>query len=128
MFVADLRSVLSVAAISLLASACGQETPRSVSLPGGDPPRGQELIQRVGCGACHSIPGVEWPQGTVGPPLAGFADRGLIAGRFPNEADTLALWVRDAPALVPETGMTPMPLTEEEARDVVAYLYTLNGR
>lgn len=125
---ADLRSLLVVAAVGLFAGACGQDRSRLVNLPGGDPPRGQELIGRVGCGACHTIPGVEWPQGTVGPSLRGFANRGLIAGRFPNEPETLALWVRNAPALIPETGMTPMPLTEEEARDVAAYLYTLDGR
>ncbi len=64
----------------------------------------------------------------MGPPLDGFADRALIAGRFPNQPETLARFVRDAPSLSPQTGMPPMPLTEEEARHVAAYLYTLNAR
>ncbi len=127
MSVADLRSLVAVAGAGLIAAACGEAPSRLVNLPEGDPPRGKAVIQRVGCGACHTIPGVRWPQGTVGPSLQGFADRRLIAGRFPNEPGTLALWVRNAPALIPETGMTPMPLTEEEARDVAAYLYTLDA-
>jgi dihydrodipicolinate synthase/N-acetylneuraminate lyase len=32
----------------------------------------------------------------------------------------------DAPSMAPDTGMPPIPLTEEEARDVAAYLYTLH--
>ena len=60
------------------------------------------------------------------PRAAGFGERTLIGGRFPNRPDTLAQWVRDAPSLDPRTGMTPMPLSEEEARDVTAYLYTLH--
>lgn len=112
----------------MIASACGGETARVIDLPNANPPRGQALIRQVGCAACHIIPGVDWPQGAVGPSLEGFADRNLIAGRFPNEPEALARWVRDAPSMIPETGMTPMPLTEEEARDVTAYLYTLHGR
>jgi len=94
----------------------------------GDPAAGRVLIQRVGCGACHVIPGVSGPRGRVGPPLEGFAARRLIAGRLPNRPQELALWVRNAPALDPGAGMPPMPLDEQQARDVAAYLYTLDGR
>ena len=82
----------------------------------------------MGCGACHEIPGVRWPRGRVGPSLDGFARRALIGGQFPNRPDILGLWVRNAPALSPRTGMPPMPLSEQEARDVAAYLYTLDAR
>lgn len=91
-----------------------------------DADRGRQLISDVGCGACHQIPGIRWPRGTVGPSLDGFAERRLVAGRFPNEPETVAAWVRDAPAMSPETGMPPMPLTENEAADVAAYLATLD--
>ncbi len=85
-------------------------------------------MERVGCGACHQIPGVRWPQGKVGPSLEGFADRALIAGQLPNQPQTLAAFIRNAPALSPNSGMPPMPVTEEEARDIAAYLYTLDAR
>lgn len=94
-------------------------------MPGADAGRGREIIARVGCGACHTIPGVSWPKGRVGPALAGFGSRPLIAGRSTNDPDTLAGFVRNAPAFAPGVGMPPMPLTDEEARDVAAYLYTL---
>lgn len=97
-------------------------------MPQANAAKGLEAIERVGCGACHAIPGLTWPEGTVGPSLAGFAGRGLIAGRLPNQPDLLAAFVRDAPALVPDTAMPAMPLTEEESRDVAAYLYTLGAR
>ncbi len=84
-------------------------------------------MNQTGCGSCHSLPGV-WPQGRVGPSLSDFAKQTLIAGRLPNRADFLARYVRNAPAFVPGSGMPAMPLTEEEARDVAAYLYTLSGR
>lgn len=90
-----------------------------------DPQRGRQLIEQVGCASCHDIPGVRWPKGTLGPPLKAFADQALIAGRVPNQPETLAAFVRNAPSVVPESAMPPMPLTPEESRDVAAYLYTL---
>ena len=89
--------------------------------------RGRAAIERSGCGACHAIPGV-WPQGAVGPALALFSRQTLIAGQLPNRPDVLASFIRDAPRLLPGTGMPAMPLTEEEARDAAAYLYTLGDR
>ena len=83
---------------------------------------------QLGCGACHILPGVDWPQGRAGPSLAGFGDRGLIAGRLPNRPDTLARFVRDAPSLVPGTAMPAMPMRDDEAADIAAWLSNLDGR
>lgn len=117
-----------VAGVFALASGCqATEAPRH-TVAGADAGRGRGVIQRVGCGACHLIPGVPWPEGRVGPSLDGFAQQALIAGQFPNEPATLVRWVRDAPALIAETGMPAMPISEQEARDVAAYLYTLDAR
>ncbi len=97
-------------------------------MPQADAAAGRRIIERAGCGACHLIPGIGWPEGRLAPSLAGFADQGLIAGRLPNRPDVLAAFVRDAPSLVPETTMPAMPISEEESRDVAAYLYTLERR
>ena len=94
-------------------------------MPGASAAHGLEIIERVGCGSCHTIPGLAWPEGRVGPSLEGFADRGLIAGQLPNRPDVLAAFVRNAPALLPGTTMPAMPLSEGESRDVAAYLYSL---
>ena len=115
-------------AAALLLAACGDksETPRTIA--GADPERGLAVIERVGCAACHQIPGVDWPQGMAGPSLEGFGASPMIGGRFPNQPDVLTAWLIDAPSLSPETGMPPMPLTEAEARDVAAWLYSLDER
>lgn len=97
-------------------------------MPQADPAQGLKIIDRVGCGACHTIPGLDWPRGNLGPDLAGFGNRTLIAGSVPNRPDLLAAYVLDAPAVDPGSGMPPMPLSEEESRDVAAYLYTLVAR
>ena len=89
----------------------------------GDPARGLAVIERVGCGSCHRIPDVAWPQGTVGPALEGLAERALIAGKLPNRPDVLAGYIRNAPAWVAGSGMPAMPVTTTEARDIAAYLY-----
>ena len=112
----------------LLVSGCQQTAVAPQSVAGADAGRGRKVVERVACGACHVIPGVPWPQGRVGPSLDGFARQALVAGRFPNEPDILARFVRDAPSLAPQTGMPAMPITEQEARDVAAYLYTLDAR
>lgn len=92
-------------------------------MPGANAAHGRALIDRAGCGSCHSIPGVRWPQGKVGPSLDGLAGRGLIAGRLPNRPDVLAAYIQNAPALVPGSAMPSMPVTQSEARDIAAYLY-----
>ena len=94
-------------------------------MPEASAARGREVIARVGCGACHTIPGIGWPKGRLGPALHGFARGNLISGKLPNRPDILAAYVRDAPAVLPGTTMPAMPISEEEARDVAAYLYTL---
>lgn len=117
------RAVLSVAA---LLGACVDKTDPPRAITGADADQGLAVMQRVGCAACHVIPGVRWPQGLAGPSLKGFADRSMIGGRFPNRPDILVDWLIDAPSMSAETAMPAMPLTQAEARDVAAYLYTLD--
>lgn len=84
--------------------------------------RGRVAIERVGCAACHEIPGIGWPKGRLAPSLKGFDDVGVIAGSLPKTPANLAAFVRNAPQAKPGSTMPPMPLTEQEARDVAAYL------
>jgi cytochrome c2 len=96
---------------------------------GGDPARGQAILASGthGCPACHAIPGIDTARGVVGPPLAGMARRGSIAGQLPNRPGVLVAFLQNPPALVPETGMPDVGLTNEEARHIAAYLYTLEA-
>ncbi len=106
-------------------SACADRTNTPRQIAGADPQHGLEVIERVGCAACHTVPGVGWPRGRAGPTLEGFGSTTLIAGRLPNQPDVLIQWLIDAPSLSPETGMPAMPITDAEARDIAAYLYQL---
>mgnify|MGYP003945922635 CR=1 FL=1 len=117
-----------MAALIAFLYACSDKGRPARQITGADPIRGLELIDQVGCGACHVIPGLAWPQGTTGGSLEGFGERPLIAGRFPNQPGTLVAWLRDPPSLSPETAMPPTPLSEAQARDVAAYLYSLDER
>lgn len=107
-------------------SAC-KPPPASRYIPdAADASRGLAAIERVGCAACHEIPGVGWPKGNAGPSLAGFDDYGPIAGQLPNTPENLAEFVRNAPLVKPGSPMPAMPLSQEQARDVAAYLHGLD--
>jgi cytochrome c2 len=93
----------------------------------GDAERGRAAIERYECVACHAIPGVDGPDGIVGPPLTAFSRRTYIAGSLPNAPGTLVAWLRDPPAILPGTGMPDLGVGEAEARDMAAYLYTLGS-
>ncbi|MDK3257580.1 c-type cytochrome [Blastococcus capsensis] len=93
--------------------------------PPGAPQAGQELLREYGCLACHQVPGVPGPQGSVGPPLGGIADRRTIAGSLPNTPDNLALWILAPQEINPDTLMPDVGVTVEDVDDIVAYLYTL---
>ena len=121
------RRLSGGAAVALLAAvgACGDEVPAHHRVIGGEPEAGRALIAGYGCTACHLIPGVATPTGTVGPSLGGFGGRAYIAGQLPNRPALLTAWLRDPPAIAPGTAMPALGLTEPEARHVAAYLYTL---
>ena len=98
---------------------------RAAAMTGGDPAAGRRLIRSHGCGGCHTIPGVVQARGKVGPPLSGVAGRAYIAGRLRNTPANLIAWVDDPKAVDPATVMPDAGVTRDEARDIAAYLYTL---
>ena len=89
--------------------------------------RGRETAERLGCGACHVLPGVAWPQGRTGSDLHGFADRAMIAGRVPNRPEYLTRFVRDAPALAPGIAMPAIRMTDADAQALTAWLQSLHA-
>jgi cytochrome c2 len=97
------------------------------TLAGGHADAGRAAIARYGCGACHAIPGIHEANGTVGPPLNGIAVRAHIAGVLPNEPGQMVRWLRQPQAIVPGNGMPDLGVTERDARDMAAYLYTLKS-
>jgi cytochrome c1 len=91
----------------------------------GNPQDGKQLIQSFGCGSCHTIPGIHTAQGVVGPPLMFFARRTMIAGELPNSPENLVRWIENPAAVEPKTAMPNLGVTDEQARDIASYLYTL---
>jgi putative membrane protein len=93
-------------------------------VPGGDPARGPAAIGRHGCGACHVIDGIRDATGRVGPQLIGLREQAYIAGQLPNAPHTLVRWIQNPRDLIPGTAMPNLPVTDAEARDIAAYLYS----
>jgi cytochrome c len=127
----DLRLWAALAAALALAGGLGylQQAQtariRAAELTGGDPGRGRVLMVRYGCSACHRTPGV-WPSGEgVGPPLGGLSERVYIGGVIINKPANLVAWIVDPQAVDPQTAMPKTGISEPEARDVAAYLYSI---
>jgi cytochrome c len=93
----------------------------------GNVQHGKELIRGYGCGACHMIPGVHDARGKVGPPLMYLGERTMIAGELPNTPDNLVRWLQNPKDVEPTTAMPNLGLSEDQAYDIAAYLYTLRG-
>jgi cytochrome c2 len=107
-----------------LLAACGGHgagTPAT----GGDAATGKRLVTQYQCGACHAIPEVPGAGGDAGPPLAQFGRLSYIANGIPNQPAQLTAWLIDPPAMKPGTAMPALGLTEQEARHMAAFLYTL---
>jgi cytochrome c len=97
----------------------------AVRATGGAPDRGKDKIRYYGCSTCHTIPGIQEANGKVGPPLTAFALRVYIAGEIPNTPDNLRHWIQAPHAIEQHTAMPDMNVTDQDSRDIAAYLYSL---
>lgn len=121
--------VLAVVAIALASfyavrasqGVSGRTTPDI----GGSSAAGRSAIKRYGCGACHTIAGVRPARGRVGPPLSGVAERRYLGGHLKNTPENMTRWIQNPQAFAPGTAMPNMGVSETEARDITAYLYSL---
>ncbi|MFI5229362.1 MAG: cytochrome c oxidase subunit II [Gemmatimonadales bacterium] len=112
-------------------------------LASGNAAAGEKLVTNGICIACHTVHGEKNMAGIVGPNLTHLAIRTTIAaGLYPNDAQHLARWVKDAPAMkqgviMPALGLgeydpvnlkgpvTAGGFTDQQIADIVAYLQTL---
>jgi len=122
----NIKPVSLVVAVVFLLSACtadvnGMPEPRSSSESNIE--EGRRLIARYGCGSCHFIPGVPGADAMAAPPLDRFYERTYIAGRLSNTQDNLIEWIQHPQRIDPGNAMPDLGLTENEARDIAAYLY-----
>jgi cytochrome c2 len=109
-------------------SGCFTGPPRQTTsflLPEGDPQQGWYAVQEHGCHSCHTIPGVPGADTHVGPPLTDWARRRYIAGSLVNVPENLIRWIQYPQEVEPGTAMPNIPMTEVDARNIAAFLYTL---
>jgi cytochrome c2 len=120
-------ALLSLALLSLALAACAPDPEITAAeiLPGADSKRGKELIQRYGCGSCHSIPGVPGADALVGPALERFGLRSFIAGRLPNTPDNLVTWIHNPKQVDEKTAMPNIGISKNDAVHIARYLYGL---
>jgi mono/diheme cytochrome c family protein/cytochrome c2 len=91
----------------------------------GDAKRGETALRQYACQSCHIIPGVVGADKITGPPLEGIASRMYIAGALPNTPGNMLRWIRNPKDVDPLTAMPNMNVSEADAVDMLAYLYTL---
>jgi cytochrome c oxidase subunit II len=110
----------------------------------GNAARGKQVFSSSACIGCHSIAGNPAAMGVTGPNLTHVGSRSTIAaGRYPNAAAYLALWIKNARAMKPEVIMPTLGLdeydpvmkakvtaatgglTDQQIADIVAYLTVL---
>ncbi len=118
--------LLVIPILLLLVSACGTTSNiPTVTVPSGDPTRGQGALLAYGCESCHTIPGIAGTRATVGPPLTDFARKRFIAGKLANKPENLIKWIMDPQSVQPGSAMPNLDVSEEAARDIASYLYTI---
>ena len=119
-------AILSAVVLSTV-SACsrGQHERAASLLTGGDPWRGRQQVSNYGCDTCHTIPGVRNADATVGPPLTQLGRRSYLAGRLENTPENMMRWIRQPHSVDEKTAMPNTGVTERDARDIAAFLYTL---
>jgi len=105
----------------------GCEKPKSPStlVAGGNPSTGRAVMTDLGCSSCHTIPGVPGADALVGPPLTQMASRVYIGGVLKNTPENMIRWLKNPPGVDPMTAMPNLHVTDQQARDLAGYLYTL---
>jgi cytochrome c oxidase subunit 2 len=90
-----------------------------------DARRGEMLFENGSCAMCHTVMGTR-AGSRIGPDLTHVASRQTIAaGTLPNNFDSLREWIFNPHHFKPGTKMPVPGVSEQDARDLAAYLRTL---
>src|SRR3954454_1666984 len=124
-----LAAVVAILAGSAVASGTLWQVQRradkiAVAMTGGDIARAPDLIRRYGCAGCHTIPGIHGGDGQVGGPLQEVKRRVYVGGVATNSPDNMIKWIVSPQTFSPRSAMPATGISEAEARDVAAYLYS----
>ena len=96
----------------------------AIAITGGHPDRAPRLLRHYGCTGCHTVPGINGADGQTGGPLTDMAKRVYVAGQLGNNTDNLVKWIVNPQSFSPQVAMPITGVTEAEARDIAAYLYS----
>lgn len=92
----------------------------------GDPNSGRALFTARGCVACHTVLRLSNATGAIGPNLTNMVLRPTIAGdQIQNTPENMARWIVNPPGLKADTKMPVLGVSDQEARDLAAFLYSL---
>jgi cytochrome c2 len=94
------------------------------ALTGGDVTRAPAALRRYGCGGCHTIAGIAGADGKVGGRLSDLRQQVYIGGVVTNTPQNLTAWIVAPQLFSPTSAMPATGISEAEARDVAAYLYS----
>jgi putative membrane protein len=117
---------VSLIAVAMMLVSCGPSKESKVwaaDVTGGDPARGRTAIQHYGCIACHTVDGIRQSEAMVGPPLLRMASRSYLAGNLENNAANMIRFIQHPKKLHSDTAMPEMGVTDQDAKDIAAYLY-----
>jgi cytochrome c len=112
-----MRRLIALLALLQVTAACA-----------ADPHSAAKAIISAQCSGCHRVPGVPGAVGDVGPSLKGIARQQIIAGKLSNSPANMVRWLMHPQQVVPGNAMPEMGLTQDQARKIAAYLYTLDKR
>ena len=116
--------VMVAFAFALALSGCGGGSMHARPVPGGNAADGKQLIAQYGCGGCHEIGGVKRADGRVGPTLEDFRDKQVLVTGRQNRPPNVERWIMHPQQILPGSLMPDLGVNDDQARDIVAYLYT----
>jgi cytochrome c oxidase subunit 2 len=91
-----------------------------------DAQAGQHVFEHQACVNCHTVRGT-MANGRYGPDLTHLMSRDTIgSGILPNTQENLLRWINDPNDFKPGCLMPAMHLSEEQNRQITAYLLTLH--
>ena len=119
-------SIAAALAVAATLAGCSRSTEQDPRIgPAAHAQLGPQKIEYYGCGSCHTIPGIPGARANVGPPLTAFGRRSYIAGLLANTPPNLEAWITHPHRFRQQTAMPEMNVSDTDAQDIAAYLYTL---
>jgi cytochrome c2 len=115
------QQVEMAAIVSFLWAKSEKPNYASLPVPAGDPARGKQVFETVGCGGCHILD-AKAKRDDFYPVINRLHGPNLVRTGSKVSAGWLYAWVKNPKQYFPDTNMPNLRLTDQEAADVTAYL------